>query len=157
MKNISLAIKNILLKVKEFCIKYKKKIIACIGVGVLAVAVISGVVFGIVYSKASSSIKYSQDQLQEVALQRVPGEVVDVKKDLNFRNQSFVYEFKIKDKDNTLKEVKVDSKYGTFIDFNKEKHNRESKFENNKGNQENNKNNRENRFENGKEKNKSRD
>lgn len=157
MKNILLTIKNILLKVKEFCIKYKKKIIAGIGVGVLAVVIIGGAVFGVVYSKASSSIKYSQEQLQEVALQRVPGEVVDVEKDLNFRNQSFVYEFKIKDKDNTLKEVKVDSKYGTFADFNKEKHNKENKFENNKSNQENNKNNRENRFENGREKNKSRD
>ena len=157
MKNILLAIKNILLKAKDFCIKYKKKIIAVIGIGVLAVAIIAGTAFGVVYSRASSNIKYNQDQLQEIALQKVPGEVVDVEKDLNFRNQSFVYEFKIKDKDITLKEVKVDSKYGTLANFNNEKHNKESRFRNNKYNQENNKNNKENRFENGKEKNKSRD
>lgn len=157
MKNILLAIKNILLKAKDFCIKYKKKIIAVIGIGVLAVAIIAGTAFGVVYSRASSNIKYNQEQLQEIALQKVPGEVVDVEKDLNFRNQSFVYEFKIKDKDNTLKEVKVDSKYGTLARFNYERQNREGKFENNKNNKENNKNIRENRSENGKEKNRSRD
>lgn len=150
MRNVLLVIKNILLQVKEFCVKYKKKIIAAIGIGVLAVAIISGTVFGIVYSKASSNTKYNQDQLQEIALQKVPGEVVDVQKELNFRNQSFIYEFKIKDKDNTLKEVKVDSKYGTLANFNNGKHSRENKFENNK-------NNKENRFENDRERNKSRD
>lgn len=153
MKNILLTIKNMLVKLMEFCIKYKKKIITVIGVGILTVAIISGAAFGIVYYKASSSIKYSQEQMQEVALQKVPGEVVDVEKDLNFRNASFVYEFKIKDSKNTLQEVKVDSKYGTLVNFNKEKHNRENRFRNNKDSQENNKN----RFENGKEKNNSRD
>jgi hypothetical protein len=157
MRNILLAIKNMLVKSKEFCIKYKKKIITVIGVGILTIAIISGAAFGIVYYKASSSIKYSQEQMQEIALQKVQGEVVDVEKDLNCRNASFVYEFKIKDKDNTLKEVKVDSKYGTLVNFNNEKHNRESRFRDNKDNQEHNKNNKENRFENGQEKNKSRD
>lgn len=157
MKNILGAIKNILLKTKEFCIKYKKKIIAVIGTGVLAVAIIAGTAFGVVYSRASSNIKYNQDQLQEIALQKVPGEVVDVQKELNFRNQSFVYEFKIKDKDNTLKEVKVDSKYGTLVTFNNDRHNKENRFENNKNNKENNKSMRENKAENGKEKIKSRD
>lgn len=153
MKNILLTIKNMLVKLMEFCIKYKKKIITVIGVGILTVAIISGAAFGIVYYKASSSIKYSQEQMQEIALQKVPGEVVDVEKDLNFRNASFVYEFKIKDSNNTLKEVKVDSKYGTFVNFNNERHNKENRFRNNKDSQEN----KENRFENGKEKNKSRD
>lgn len=157
MKNILLTIKNMLIKLMEFCIKYKKKIITVIGVGILTVAIISGAAFGIVYYKASSSIKYSQEQMQEIALQKVPGEVVDVEKDLNFRNASFIYEFKIKDSNNILKEVKVDSKYGTLVNFNNKKHNKESRFRNNKDIQESNKNSKENRFENGKEKNKSRD
>jgi uncharacterized membrane protein YkoI len=131
--------RNILLKIKEFLTRYKKKIIKGIGISILAIAIIAGGIFAVVYSRATSSLKYSQDALQEIALTKVPGEVVEVEKDLNFRNSSFVYEFKIKDKENILQEVKVDSKYGTLLSKNDENHKRENKFVNDQNNRKENK------------------
>jgi len=131
--------RNILLKIKEFLTRYKKKIIKGIGISILAIAIIVGGIFAVVYSRATSSVKYSQDELQQIALTKVPGEVVDVEKDLNFRNSSFVYEFKIKDKENILQEVKVDSKYGTLLNKNDENHKKENRSENNQNDKKENK------------------
>lgn len=123
---------NILLKVKEFLRNYKKKIITVIGISILTITIISGVGLGLIYSHAKSNIKYSQDQLQEIALGKVPGEVVNVEKELNFEGAAFQYEFKIKDKENMLQEVKVDSQYGAILRLNNENHKKENKYEHDK-------------------------
>lgn len=117
--------KNILLRVIDFCKTYKKRILTVIGSGILAIIVIAGIAGGVMYSQAKSNIKYSQDQLQKIALGKVPGEVVDVEKEFNLRNKSFQYEFKIKDKENMLQEVKVDARYGGIFGLDNESHNKD--------------------------------
>lgn len=120
--------KNILFKLMTFCKTYKKRIIAVIGSSILAIIIILGTVGGVIYSHAKSNIKYSQDQLQKIALGKVPGEVVNVRKKLNFHNESFQYEFKIKDKDNMLQEVSLDSRYGAILRMNEENHKKDNRY-----------------------------
>jgi len=108
------SVKNICGNVKGFCKKHKKKIIVTISTCVVLVIVVAGVAYGVSYSNANANIKYSQEEMEKVALAKVPGEVVDTEKELNFREAIYEYEFKIKDKNNTLQEVTVNSKYGTL-------------------------------------------
>ncbi|KHD38654.1 hypothetical protein NL50_03915 [Clostridium acetobutylicum] len=107
--------KKFLIKMVHFGRRYKKKIIITLSVCVLSIAVIGAVAFGIVYSRAQANAKYSQTQLKKIALSKAPGSVEEVEKRLNFREQSFQYRFKIKNKNNMLKIVRVDSKYGTIV------------------------------------------
>ncbi|WP_238884408.1 PepSY domain-containing protein [Clostridium sp. YIM B02551] len=107
--------KDILIKIKDFCKKYKKRIIIISSATIVGIVIIAGSVVGFVYSKANGNIKYSEAQLQKIALGKVPGEVIKVDKELNFRDAVFEYKFSIKDKDNTLKEVKLDSEYGVIL------------------------------------------
>lgn len=72
---------------------------------------------GAAYAYVKSNANYSQTQLEKVALKQIPGEVVGVKKDLDDDNMSVVYEFKIKDKNNIIKEVEVDSVTGEVVDI----------------------------------------
>lgn len=72
---------------------------------------------GAAYAYVKSNENYSQAQLEKVALKQIPGEVVGVKKDLDDDNMSVVYEFKIKDKNNIIKEVEVDSVSGKVVDI----------------------------------------
>lgn len=72
---------------------------------------------GAAYAYVKSNENYSQSQLEKVALKQIPGEVVGVKKDLDDDNMSVVYEFKIKDKNNIIKEVEVDSVTGEVVDI----------------------------------------
>lgn len=76
---------------------------------------------GAAYAYVKSNENYSRSQLEKVALKQIPGEVVGVKKDLDDDNMSVVYEFKIKDKNNMLNEIELDSKTGAIIDM--ENHN----------------------------------
>lgn len=119
--------KNIFLKAKEFFKKYKKRIITVMIVSMLAIIIIAASVGGVVYSHAKSNIKYSQEQLEKIALGKVPGEVLKVEKELNFEGAVFEYEFKIKDKDNMLQIVKLDSQYGVILGVNNEDNRNENK------------------------------
>lgn len=106
--------KNILLRVKEGFNKYKKKIlITCI---VMAIGVTSIVTFGgyYIYEKVKSNTKYTQAQCEEIALKKVPGEVVRVKKEIE--DGALEYEFKIRDKNNMLQEVNVDASFGAITE-----------------------------------------
>lgn len=120
--------KNILFKVTIFCKTYRKRIITAIGSCILAMMIIVGITGGVIYSHAKSNIRYSQEQLQQIALGKIPGKVVNVKKEINFKSQSFQYEFKIKDKDNMLQQIKLDSQYGVIVRVNNGNHKKENKF-----------------------------
>lgn len=120
--------KNTIVKIKEICKTKKKRIITVISISLLTIVIAVGVVGEVVYSRAKVNIKYTQDKLQQIALAKVPGEVIKVKKDLNFEETVFEYEFKIKDKENMLQIVKLDSKNGVILRVNNEK----SRNENNK-------------------------
>jgi len=116
------SLKNILKKVKEFCKKHKKRIIITISSCVLLVIVATGAVGALAYSRANANIKYSQEDMEKIALGKVQGEVVDTEKELNFRKSAYEYKFKIKDKDNMLQTVTVDSKYGVIVNDKRSHH-----------------------------------
>lgn len=108
---------NYLEKVKKVINKNKKKLI--IGTSIFVVSVcllgLTGVAF--VYNKAKSNINYSIEQAKEIALKTIEGEVLKVNKKLELEDFSFEYEFKIKDSNNILREVTVDSNLGVITDF----------------------------------------
>lgn len=83
--------------------------------------VLSGIGAGTAFAFVKSNTKYSQEKLKEIALSKIPGEVVGVKKDIDEDSMSLTYEFKIKDKNNMLNEIELDSKTGAIIDI--ENHN----------------------------------
>ncbi|KOF57201.1 hypothetical protein AGR56_12070 [Clostridium sp. DMHC 10] len=112
--------KNIFVNIKEFCKTYKKRIITVSSISLLTVIIVVGAVGGIVYSKAKGNIKYSQEQLQQIALGKVPGQVLKVEKELNFEEATFEYKFNIKDKENMLQIVKLDSQNGVILRINNE-------------------------------------
>lgn len=118
---------SILVKAKEFLKTNKKKIIGIIVGAMITLIVVIGGVGGVQYSHAKSNIKYNEDQLQKIALAKVPGEVLKVDKKLNFKDGVFEYRFKIKDKYNMLQTVKLDSQYGVILGANNENHIKESK------------------------------
>lgn len=112
---------NIFAKLKEFWRTYKKRIITAISIGIITVIIVGGAAAGMVYSKAKGNLKYSQEQLQQIALGKVPGEVIKVEKELNFEEAVYEYEFRIKDKENMLQIVKLDSQSGVILRVNNEK------------------------------------
>lgn len=106
--------KNILIKVNEVLNKYKKKIIV-VGITMTVAITLLGTIGGYyAYGKIKSNIKYTQEQCEKIALSRVPGEVVKVKKELD--DGALEYEFKIKDKNNMLQEVNVNATLGAITE-----------------------------------------
>lgn len=84
--------------------------------GAIGVSVLAG---GSAYAYIKSNTNYSQAQLEKEALKKMPGEIVGVKKDIDDDTMSISYEFKIKDKNNMLNEIELDSKTGAIIDIEK--------------------------------------
>ena len=119
--------KNIFASVKGFCKTYKKRIITVMSISSLIVIIAAGIVGRVVYSRANANIKYTQDKLAQIALGKVPGEVIKVEKKLNFEESVYEYEFRIKDKGNMLQIVKLDSQNGVILRVNNEKSNNENK------------------------------
>lgn len=62
----------------------------------------------------------------------MPGEVIKVEKELNFEEAIYEYEFSIKDKENMLQIVNVDSQNGVILRVNNEKHKGENKVSHDK-------------------------
>ena len=103
--------------IREIITKSKKKLIRKIYI-LIALAVIIGATGAItVYSIAKSNINYTVDEAKEIALQGVEGEVLGVNKKLELDTLSFEYEFKIKNSNNMLMEVTVDSNLGAITDL----------------------------------------
>jgi len=78
-------VKNIFVQLKEFFKTYKKRIITVISISLLAVVIVAGISGMVVYSKLKANLKYSQEDLQKIALVKVPGEVIKVEKELKFK------------------------------------------------------------------------
>ena len=119
--------KNIFASIKGFYKTYKKRIIAVMSISILIVIIAAGIVGKVVYSRAKTNTKYTQDKLAQIALEQVPGEVIGVEKELNFEKAVYEYEFRIKDKGNMLQIVKLDSQNGVILRVNNEKSNNENK------------------------------
>lgn len=100
----------------------KGKIVKVIIIIVGLVIIGSGIVIGGMYSFAKSNINYTQNQLEEIAVKKIPGEVVDIKRNLEFEDAEFEYTFYIKDKENMLHEISLSSKNGAITDIEKNSH-----------------------------------
>ncbi|OLS01661.1 hypothetical protein TICRE_24850 [Tissierella creatinophila DSM 6911] len=109
--------KDILNKTIETIKNNKKKIKKVTLIAVAIVIIGSGIVAGTIYSYARSNINYSEKQLEEIAIKKIPGEVINVKKELEFEDATFEYTFQIKDKENILQEITVSSKSGAITDI----------------------------------------
>lgn len=70
-----------------------------------------------VYSIVKSNINYTVDEAKVIALQAVQGDILKVRKSLELDNLSFEYKFKIKNSNNILIEVNVDSNLGVITDI----------------------------------------
>lgn len=105
--------KNIIEKIKE----KKKKIIKVVLVFTISAVTVGILGTTIVYNKIKSNINYTKKQAIEIALEQIPGEVAGVRYDLELERLSLEYDIKIKDKNNILREVTVDSKLGAIVDF----------------------------------------
>lgn len=109
--------KDILNNIIETIKNNKKKIGKIVSI-VAAVAIIgSGIGSGAVYSYAKSNINYNEKQLEKIAIKKIPGEVVNVKKELEFEDATFEYTFQIKDKEDMLQEITLSSKSGAITDM----------------------------------------
>ena len=94
--------------------KNTENIIDVVTVDEIGLCALGGVVL---YNIVKSNINYTEQQAKEIALSQVPGQVVYVTKDIDLDHLGLEYDIKIKDKNNIIREVTVDSKYGAISDF----------------------------------------
>lgn len=109
--------KEVLNKILEGIKENKKKITKIISIVVGVVIIGSGILGGTVYSYAKSNINYSEKQLEEIAIKKIPGQIIGVKKELDFEEATFEYTFQIKDEENILQEITISSKSGAITDI----------------------------------------
>ncbi|MBD7916189.1 hypothetical protein H9660_13645 [Clostridium sp. Sa3CUN1] len=104
-------------EIKKIIFKNKKTIIKSISIicvsGFMLVT-LSGL---FIYSTAKKNINYTIEEAKEIALKSVNGDILKVNKKLEVESLSFEYEFKIKDNNNILREVTVDSNLGVITDL----------------------------------------
>ena len=103
--------------IKEMISNNRKKLIKKISIFIVSLVIICIVGITTIYSIAKSNINYTVDEAKEIALQVVDGEVLRVNKKLELDSLCFEYEFKIKNSNNILMEVTVDSNLGVIIDL----------------------------------------
>lgn len=103
--------------IRETIKKNKKKLIRKISILISSVAIIGVAGVIAVYSIAKSNINYTVDEAKVIALQAVQGDILKVRKSLELDNLSFEYKFKIKNSNNILIEVNVDSNLGVITDI----------------------------------------
>ena len=97
-------------KIKKTIIKFVSIFVGC-GIGL---CILAGV---LLFNIFKSNMNYTEEQAKEIALAQIPGQVVYVAKDLDFDRFTLEYDIKIKDKNNIIREVTVDSKFGAVSDF----------------------------------------
>lgn len=108
---------NYIEKIMEIINKNKKKLIITTSICVFSVAGLGVIGATLVYNKAKSNINYTTKQAKEIALGVVKGDVLRVKKKFELDTCSFEYEFKIKDENNILREVTVDTNLGVVTEL----------------------------------------
>ena len=94
----------------------KRKIIKTMIKLMIVLGVIGVIIAGIFYGYVKSNINYSRSEAEKIALASINGQIVGYRIDL----EDGILEYELKDGNNRLYEVKVNSKYGaiTDIDYN---------------------------------------
>lgn len=80
----------------------------------IGLCILGGIVL---YNIVKSNVNYTVEQAIDIALSQIPGQVVYVSKDLDLERFALEYDIKIKDKNNIIRKVTVDSKFGAISDF----------------------------------------
>lgn len=93
--------------------KIKKTIIIVFSIAIIG----GGITAGSIYSYINSNENYTENQMKEIALKKIPGQVIDTKKELELEDGAFEYTFFIKDKENILQEITISSKSGVISDL----------------------------------------
>lgn len=104
-------------KIKELINKKRKFLIRGFLTVVIGGCILGGAAGTFIYSKAKNNINYTVEEAQDIALKAIGGEVIKVRKKLEVESLSYEYEFKIKDANNILREVTVDSNLGVITDM----------------------------------------
>ena len=99
--------------------KNKKRIVKGILIFGVIIVVLGVAGTTVLYNIAKKNINYTEEQAEEIATKLVPGEVISIRKDLDLDDFTFEYEIKIKDQNNMLREVNVDSSLGVITDADK--------------------------------------
>lgn len=102
---------DILEKRKRTLGKKRKSII--IGVSVIGLLIVLGV--GGIFAIIKVNINYTKKECRNIALGYVQGEIVIEEADIDFERFTIDYKFKIKDKNNLLREIEINSKTGAII------------------------------------------
>ena len=97
--------------------RIKKNIIKFVSIFGGCTIVLGTLVGLLLFNIIKSNVNYTETQAKEIALEQVPGQVVYVAKDLDFDRFTLEYDIKIKDNNNIIREVTVDSKFGAISDF----------------------------------------
>lgn len=109
--------KDILNKIIETVKSNKQKIKKTIII-IFSIAIIgSGIAAGSLYTYAKSNTNYSENQMKEIAIKKIPGEVINIKKEFEIEDATFEYTFFIKNKENILQEITISSKSGAITDI----------------------------------------
>lgn len=108
---------NYIEKIIEIINKNKKKLIITTSVCVFSVVGLGVAGATLVYNKAKSNINYTTDQVKEIALGAVKGDILGIRKQIELETCSFEYEVKIKDESNILRKVTVDTNLGVITDL----------------------------------------
>ena len=102
---------------KEKLMNNKKKIIAAlVTIAALAIALVGGYV-GTAYYYATQNDNYSEEEIKQLALEQVDGEIMSIHKEFDMEDDrlsqsEFEYEIEIKTPQNRLQEVTIHSRTG---------------------------------------------
>ena len=108
---------NYIEKIMDIINKNKKKIIITTSICAFSVVALGFTGVTLAYNKAKSNINYTTEQVKEIALGAVKGDVVGIRKKIELDTCSFEYEVKIKDENNILREVTVDTNLGVITEI----------------------------------------
>ena len=108
---------NYIEKIMEIINKNKKKLIITTSICVFSVVGLGLAGATLTYNKAKSNINYTTEQVKEIALGAVKGDVVGIRKKIELDTCSFEYEVKIKDENNILREVTVYKNLGVITEI----------------------------------------
>lgn len=104
-------------KIKESIINSKKSIFK----GICIISTLSIILLTlsgwIIYDIAKKKTNYTIEDAKEIALKAIDGDIVKANRNLELDSFKFEYEFKIKDYNNILREVTVDSNLGVITDI----------------------------------------
>lgn len=76
------------------------------------------IIVGVLIVLVQSNRNYTQEELQVIALNEIPGEIIDVKMELEIEDLAIEYNFYVRDDNNRQREITVSTKTGaiTYIE-----------------------------------------